>query len=258
MSKKSKKNRFEIINPEQGLTACFPRMDRVNLYGLTDIHIGQNEFDEKKFLEAIRTIVADPYAKVFLNGDIIECIPPNYDISEKGQNIDNDEQLLLAEKYLAPIRDKIIFIRGGNHDTGRSMRMLGFDIVKVMASHLEVPYYPAPGYTKIQLKTGEMVLASGHGFASSGEEDREIKKMKRIYPDADVYYLGHNHQLYAVRNDSLRLTPGGEQLKPQWLVRGGSFSRYAAYARERFFTPSPTGYVVIEFDGKQVNCRTVF
>ena len=56
-----------------------------------------------------------------------------------------DEQHTQFIDRIEPIVDKLLFIRGGNHDMIRSVNILGFDVSKIMADMLEVPYFSRGG-----------------------------------------------------------------------------------------------------------------
>ena len=71
--------------------------------------------------------------------------------------------------------------------------------------------------------------------------------MAAIYTDGDVFMLGHNHQLYAKPVDSLKIEDGEERLRRRWYCRGGSFLKYAEYARYSFYGVARTGWVTMEF-----------
>ena len=129
----------------------------LRIYCATDIHHGAEEHHDEKFDEFIDVVDKDPNAKWFMNGDNIELIPPNYKISQRGQSMENDEQHMTFIERVRKIRDKLLFVRGGNHDMIRSVNILGFDVSKVLASHLGVPYYRMPGYTQIDID-GKMVI----------------------------------------------------------------------------------------------------
>jgi len=222
---------------------------------LTDIHVGAREFDLKKFSEAVSIISKDPYAVWFGNGDLIELIPPGYkSISSRGQSIPPEDQYLTFLQLVAPIKDKCLFIRGGNHDFLRSFTILDFDVCKTLAAELNVPYYQYPGYSRIKVKEKEWFLVSGHGKSGAKNGDLELDKLAAVYSEGDVFVLGHNHQLYAKPVDSIMVDGDEEALKRRWYVRGGSFLRYADYARYAIFQIIRTGWVTMEFSETDIKC----
>ena len=161
---------------------------KVNLHCLTDVHVGSKVFDRLLFLKAIDKIKKDPNALWFGNGDMLEFIPPNYHIPEGDQLFDNNEQYSQFVEMMRPIMKKCLFIRGGNHDTLRSVRLAGIDIIRVMCDDLEVPYFPFPGYAQINYGSGTFTFASGHGKSGAKNGDMELIRLRNIFPDADMYY----------------------------------------------------------------------
>jgi len=224
---------------------------KVNIHCLTDVHVGSKAFDRALFLKAIEKIKKDPNAIWFGNGDMLEFIPPNYHIPDNDQLFDNNEQYEQFVKMVRPIFSKCLFMRGGNHDTLRSVKLAGIDIIRVMCDDLEIPYFPFPGYTVVNYKTGRFVMASGHGKSGAKNGDMELYRLRNIFPEADMYYLGHNHQLYANPIDSFEIMKEDEEVKRQWFVRGGSFIGYAEYARYAILEPKTKGWVEIQLSDKE-------
>jgi len=241
---------------EAGMVFKYTHKDKLRVHGFTDVHVGANEFDEKKFKEAIKEVEKDDNARWFGNGDLIEFIPPNYKISQRGQYLEPDDQLFEFINLVEPIKDKCLFIRGGNHDTIRSVNLSGVDICKVMAKEMKVPYFELPGYSQLNVQGTIWNMASGHGKSGASNGDLELKRMAGIYSEAHVCYLGHNHQLYAKPEDSLRVNGSEESLFRRWLIRGGSFLRYAAYSRYAFYQLIRTGWVTIEFSSEGIEAWT--
>jgi predicted phosphodiesterase len=226
------------------------------LHCATDIHHGANEHHWSKFEEFIEEVDGDPSAKWFMNGDNIELIPPNYKISQRGQMQEPDDQHITFIKRIEKIADKLLFVRGGNHDMIRSVNLLGFDVSKVMAEILRVPYYKMPGYTKIKVGDRDWYFVSGHGKSGAKNGDLELDKMAAVYSDGDVFFLGHNHQLYAKPVDSLKVEHNEERIHRRWYCRGGSFLQYAEYARYSFFPIVRTGWVTVEFTDDKIKSWT--
>ena len=227
----------------------------LRIHGLTDVHVGAVEHDFKKFKEAVDIIEKDDDARWFGNGDLLELIPPHYKINQRGQDIPPEEQYLEFSRLVDPIKDKCLFIRGGNHDYIRSFNILDFDVCKVLAKEIGVPYYRMPGYTRIHVGGSSYNLVSGHGKSGGKNGDLELDKMAAVYSQGDVFFLGHNHQLYVKPMDSLIIGDDNtEEMKRRWYIRGGSFLRYADYARYSFFPIIRTGWTTIEFKEDGIHC----
>ena len=148
----------------------------------------------------------------------------------------------------------MLFIRGGNHDFLRSFNILDFDVCKTLAAELNVPYFQYPGYSEIKIRDKKWYLVSGHGKSGAKNGDLELDKLAAVYSEGDVFVLGHNHQLYAKPVDSIKPDGSEETLKRRWYVRGGSFLRYAEYARYSMYPIVRTGWITMEFTDKEIKC----
>ena len=244
---------FPSIKPGEIFT--IKSKDKLRIHCLTDIHVGAVEFDLKKFKEAVRIIKKDRNARWIGNGDLLELIPPGYKaINQRGQNIPPDEQYLAFLKLVEPIKDKCLFIRGGNHDFLRSYTILDFDVCKTLAAEMNVPYFQYPGYTSVDIAGSIWNIVSGHGKSGAKNGDLELDKLSSVYSDGDVFILGHNHQLYAKPVDSIKIVDGEESLRRRWYVRGGSFLRYANYARYSMYPIIRTGWVTTELTKDGIKC----
>lgn len=115
------------VEPGEILERSFDKP--VRIHGATDVHFGALEHHHTKFQEFIDIVDGDPNARWFLNGDNIELIPPAYKISQRGQSMEPDDQHIKFIERIEPIADKLLFVRGGNHDMIRSVNILGFDVV---------------------------------------------------------------------------------------------------------------------------------
>jgi len=244
----------ESKSVQSGEVLMYEYNGKTRIHGLTDVHLGANEHDDEKLKEAIKEIKKDKFARWFGNGDLLECIPPNYKIPQRGQSMSPDDQYEDFIKMFRPIADKCLFIRGGNHDYLRSVRVLDFDISRGIANALEVPYFELPGYTTIKTSSRSWNLVSGHGTSGAKNGDLELDRMAAVYSDGDIFFMGHNHQLYAKPIDSITIYNGEETLHRRWYVRGGSFLRYANYARYSMYPIVRTGWVTMELDADGIEC----
>lgn len=242
------------VRIESGKVLKYDYNGVIKIHGLTDVHVGANEHDHKKLKDAISIIKKDKFARWFGNGDMLECIPPNYKIPQRGQSMSPDDQYEEFIRLFKPIADKCLFIRGGNHDYLRSVKVLDFDISRGMANALGVPYFELPGYTTISTGGREWNLVSGHGTSGAKNGDLELDRMAAVYSDGDIFFLGHNHQLYAKPIDSISIHNDKESLHRRWYIRGGSFLRYADYARYSMYPVVRTGWVTIQLDENGIEC----
>jgi len=243
----------EIINPEDGFTCKLNAMS-VEVHILSDIHVGAKKFHKKLLLSAVERIKRKRNARVILNGDLFDNTIPGGPYSARDQYEQRmEQQVIQARDLLFPIRKKILFARSGNHDS-RTQKRAEFNSMIIFCDMMGIPYYDGPGFTRINVTGKTMVLAGGHGKSGSQNGNLELERYRRIY-DADVYYLGHNHQLFANPVPGLYLgSDGKEHLKEQWLIRAGSFLRYADYAREGAYQPQRCGWPTIHLGPEGITC----
>ena len=102
-----------------------------------------------------------------------------------------------------------------------------------------------------------LYIVAGHGKAGGklmGTSINQVDDLTRIFPVADYYIFGHDHQRYAVPKSVL--VPGqknsGLKQKRQFLVRSGSFKKgycdgVSGYEVGRLLRPSDLGAVVLKF-----------
>ena len=121
------KPRYKIVENRQSIKIVSD--DDINLHIIGDSHYGNNSFDRKLFEEAILKVDKDPNARVVFNGDMLEFIPDGYKISQRGQTLTCEDQLIEFVDMVMPIREKIICIIRGNHEF-RSLAA-GNDVMKI-------------------------------------------------------------------------------------------------------------------------------
>lgn len=222
---------------------------------LSDVHVGAEHHDERRFDEALRWC-HEHDAAVFLNGDLLENAiasgkAPGEMLLE--QRLTPTEQVREFCKKIARLakRGRIVGVTRGNHEA-RSRREAMLDVCELIAAHLDVPYHRVGGY--IRLKHGARVYrgAIHHGRSGAANIWLELDKLARIYPEADFVAAGHNHQLAAREVFSLALGPDGqERVQGRWQIRTGTYLRYADYARESALAPGRVGSPVLRFSPKE-------
>ena len=111
----------------------------LHCYCLSDLHIGNPQFNKEYFEYALDMIKNDKHEKIIiLNGDILEISSKNVGNSAFKQKIDVNQQLELAIDYLEPFKDQIIGVTKGNHDSARILKDFDFDITQVLAQSFDV------------------------------------------------------------------------------------------------------------------------
>lgn len=213
-----------------------------NIYFLSDLHCGSMDCNYELLQGTIKLIQKDKKALVILGGDTIEGIPRGYKINEEGQHCPIDMQIARTIKYLKPIAKKIVVMFSGNHNTKARGESVDSDFM--IATALNVPYKTVPTLIQIHTPQGTIKLAGGHGKGFSANQDTELDKVRKVFPYANAYFLGHTHALYVKQVESLKYDENGvEEWDPVYYMRTGNFVNYAEYARYSVLPPQRSGCV---------------
>ena len=252
-------NKYEIsrlegttqLRLDQGLVLSAKK--DFDLYIFSDIHVGAMEFNKVLFQDAVAHAHCNPKARVILSGDLIEGIPRGHKISERGQYSTPDFQIAEFIRLIDPIKHKIDLIYKGNHNPESRGESIDSDFV--IAQQLKVPYKTVP--TVIQYKTavGAVRVCGGHGKSGAVNPDTELFKLSKIFPNNQIYHLGHTHHLYAKHMGTITFNAeGNEDWIDSWFVRSGNFLNYAEYARYSFYPPQRSGFPLMQIrNGKVTN-----
>lgn len=215
-----------------------------DLYLTSDWHCGQECCDYAGLGDMVKSIDSNPKARVLIGGDVMEVTPPGH--HDGGRNSDSyiDGQIIRTSNALAGIAKKIDLVIGGNHGKAR-LAKVGIDPDLLLSHNIKCDYSTVPRVVLYKTPVGTIKVCIGHGRSGGQNSMTELKKMRQVYPNCDIYCLGHDHSLFAEPDGSIEYTEEGEEYwSPVWLCRSGSFLTYAEYARYGFYAPKPTGYLI--------------
>jgi hypothetical protein len=218
--------------------------DNFDLFLTSDWHAGSESCDYKGLKSMVDRLKSTRNARAIFGGDQMECTPPGH--HDGGRNSDSfiDAQIIRTTQALDPIKSKIDVIYGGKHGKGRLVGVQ-VDPDLIVASTLQVAYSTVPTVVQYVCPSGTVKVCGGHGRAGGENSMKELRKLREIYPDCAIYHLGHDHNLFAEPDGSLRYDSTGEEYwDPSWMCRTGSFLKYSDYARYGIMRPKPTGYLI--------------
>ena len=245
-----------------------PETTWIHLEPLSDLHIGNANFDEEKFDKCIERIKTDSNRWTILMGDLWDAVcigDKRYDVQSadrkrfSGENFEEQYQFLL--KKLAPIKNKIIGIHTGNHD--EVMRKGHFeDYVLRLSTDLNVKYLGWLALTKFVFKSRHsnsmqhsrsFVLFSGHSGYTGQRTGGNLNRVEDLSAsfEADIYLTGHSHQIVVDKRNFLALNQKNELIeKSQIFGVCGSFLRAyvvgnISYPEAKLFRTSRTGTITI-------------
>lgn len=229
-----------------------------DLYLTSDWHCGQEVCDYKSLGAMIQRIEDDPKARAIIAGDMMEMTPPGYHDGGRDSTCTPDLQIIRTSERLQCIKKKIDLFYLGNHGLHRFVSVQ-IDPDLLLAYSLGARYAPVPTMVQYRTPKGTIRIVGGHGKSGAQNSLLELQKLQNIFPDGDLYHLGHTHDLYAEQAGAMVFDEHGlEKWAPTWMCRTGSFLKYPKYARQAFFKPKPTGYLVVHIkDGKIANVEVV-
>lgn len=257
---------MEVIEPEIKLRSANGKM---SLEPIGCIHVGNVNFNEKKFLERIAIIGRDPYRYTLGMGDYADSIMVGAgqmaDKRWKPETIDKrfltpDEQYRYVTDKLKPIRKKILGLLEGNHDYALEEKS-GHQYVRQMAEELDVPYlgyiaFIVPHFTYQGKEVGKATIFAAHTHFNGTTAGGNLNKISSIssYFDADVYLTGHTHRTLFDEALVVGVNGGGELIRrPKILASTGTFMETYVkgqhnYAEKSVFQATKTGTITIEFE----------
>ena len=242
---------------------------------LSDMHIGDKNFDKKKLEGYLDWVKKTKNARIFLNGDVLN-LATNVSVSSTfDQNMDLTKQLEMAIELFKPVKDKIIGAITGNHEA-RMESFCGYNPLIPFCAALGIPYlgYSAivavkvvPGKWKdpkkkdgvSQTYTFYFHHTTGGGGHTVGGKINRVELLKKLVDNCDVYVGSHNHQLAVVPVESRHYNERGNRIdkQRQLLVDTGSFLKWDnSYAERMQLPPAKLGAVRIRLDGtkKDLHC----
>jgi hypothetical protein len=224
--------------------------DKIKYIPLHDLHVGSQSFDEEALLATVEYIRKTPNVYWSIDGDCLENIIPGK-ISPTGQALLPHEQLVRLIEILKPIKHRGLFAIDGNH-AARTKRAAYLDIMYVICDSLEIDYIGVGGYVTFKLNKIDYKFAVQHGMSGAKNTETELYKMHRVYIDADVCMLGHNHDLYSNKKNFLGVNNKGvESIKSVIFARSGSYLSYADYARGALYELRSCGSLVFNMSGNE-------
>lgn len=237
--------------------------ETVEVYSLSDLHIGSQFVDLKLFDRFIKNILDAPNRFIIYNGDNM-----NNAIKSSISNIyaetmrPRDQKRWLIEN-LEPVKDRILAFTEGNHEA-RSAKETDQSIVEDIAYALgrhdvyrgdEALIKITFGKNKKNRKRQCYSLWCTHGSGGGGTIGATMNKLQRVAmgTDADVYLTGHVHQKATSKNckRSTDLKNNSISTRERLFVISSHFMNFGGYAAKGMMLPSAKGSVKITFHAKE-------
>lgn len=198
--------------------------DRVELYIFADEHIGDPHSNIAYLKERINYVKDTPNCFAILDGDIINNATKTTIGDVYNQKVPPDSQIAMATELFNPIKDKILCITLGNHES-HTFKREGIDPMLVIANNLGVTDKYSDTGAYIFLRFGDTgtrhrkqlyTIYVTHGSGSGRKEGSKAIRLADLasITDADIYIHGHTHLPFAMKLDFFKVTENNTSVKP--------------------------------------------
>ena len=226
---------------------------------MSDLHIGDKHFNEKKAKEYIDWVKKHENARIFLNGDILNVATRTSASSPFEQDMDLSEQIDKAVELFEPVKHQIIGAITGNHEN-RIEQHCGYNPIRHLCQQLGIPYLGTSAVIALRVCDGKhkrkskpggnfttYILYFHHttgGGSTPGGKVNRVEKLRSIITNADAYIGSHSHQIFAVPMLGTHYSgaKNGIVKQRQMLIGSGSFLEWNdSYAEKMQLEPVKLG-----------------
>lgn len=195
-----------------------PDTNELHIYGMGDLHVGSEQFDERAVRKKIQIIQNDPIGHVVLAGDLGDYGLKNSISNVYRQTMTPAEQQDYILDLLEPIKDKIACAVPGNHEA------------RITRETSRCPLYDICVLLRIEDKYRENVAINKYSFGNQGNKQPNIfigitthgssknkhHKFMACYEGADFSFSAHVHspQYNPLGRIRIERTSGTARLMP--------------------------------------------
>lgn len=237
--------------------------DAAYVLPIGDLHIGDHAFQEvgwAKLQENLEWALVDAKhpVRIVLMGDIFNIAGRDTKTSPFESNPD---EIFQAEDIFKPYASIIVGAIRGNHEA-RMVNQFGYDPLKLMCRHLDIPYLGVSGVLRFEVGTPAQVynLAMHHstgGGGSIGNALNSATRLESVYTGCDAYLVGHNHQMATGVQERYYPTANGIQVRKVTYLCCGSYLAYAdSYAEAGMMKPGKMGSPRLRLNGLHHDLHT--
>lgn len=234
----------------------------INLYPLGDWHYGSRQSNERFINQVIKKIKADPIGYWVGMGDFLENALIGSKSDVYTQVLPPKEQMEHIADLLTPIKDKGLFMIGGNHEA-RTMRLAGIQPEMYISTRLDLPYMGFSCLAALELARvrGKHSFIcyfhhnTGGGYSIGGKVNA-AEKLRFITPTADATFSAHLHTTGRI---PVKWYEAGkskiiERLGYDYMI-GSALTWNGSYAEEKAKRSAAEEHICVTFKVVQTNAR---
>lgn len=231
-------------------------IDKLKIYPISDVHVGCRSFEKEMFKSFINNVALDEKAYVLLCGDLI-----NNNIVGSVGNIFEDEmspneQKKWIREELKPIKNKILAVVSGNHDS-RNKRLVDSDPIEDICDYLGITqlYRQIESFVKITFgkqscgKKQMYGIYLNHGSGGGGMPGNSINRIEKMSMsvNADAFVFGHFHKRMAYKHEYRHVDMIHNRIteRERLFVVSSHWQSFEGYAAQKMLQPSAKGSVPI-------------
>lgn len=222
---------------------------------LGDLHYGAPNCQVSDIKSCIKQI-KNRNIQVMLMGDLVENgTRESVGAGVYEQVMHPSQQIKDVISLLHPIKDQIICSMQGNHEE-RTFKDSGVGISEVIADSLDCNYSNFMSLVRMKNSNLKYDIFGWHGYGSGQSIPGKLKALTKQaeWIDADIYAMGHTHELYHVTDTKRNIDNVGFTDRMRHFILTGSFLKWdGSYAESRGYKPMKIGCPLVTLDGKKHN-----
>lgn len=244
--------------------------ETVELFPLSDLHVGTKYTDYKLFDKFIAHILEQPNRYVICAGDNMDNATQFSAASSFDNNMTPQEQRKFLVEALKPIRDQILCMIPGNHEL-KTQRFTSIDVVETLAEALGIHdrYREDGAYLKLTFgrkatnnKRQVYTIYVVHGAGSAKGSGGAINRLESVSHgiEADIYVCGHYHKRVSSKDIYLKVDLRNNKIQEQerlYIVSSHWAAYFSGYAQKAMLRPSAKGSVPITLYAKEKRMEAV-
>jgi predicted phosphodiesterase len=235
-------------------------LDCAYLLGVSDLHVGAPEFDERYLVDLLKWVRATSNAYLLLNGDLGNMATKDSKSDVYEERLNPQQQKKRLKEYFEPVKDRVLGITEGNHER-RIRTTTSIDLCEDLAEHLACPYGREGLLLQLRLGKNEhgkpvsYIVYATHGWSMARTPGGKVNMVVSLQQTvlADVYLTGHTHTKYVYESNFMVPDEQNQQVivKKQLFASTGAILDYGGYAQAKGYPPGAKGIPRIRLDGSR-------
>ena len=250
----------------------------IEIHTFADLHIGDKHTDMDLIKSRIREVKEKPNAFCILNGDICNNATKTSVSDSYAEDIPPMEQIQRGIDLFEPIKDKILAITTGNHES-RTYQKEGIDLIEVMARQMGMYDKFSKSGALLFIRFGEQsrnsketggsgkvrrmcyTIYTAHGRGGGRKEGAKAIRLADMASivDADIYIHSHTHLPMIMKQAYYRIDKYNSMCKcvDKLFVNTAATLNYGGYGEVYEFKPSSKDNPIILLNGtrKEMTAR---